>query len=148
LAGSCWHLGWKLAAGAVELPEYWPLLLGTFCSFEVNSIAHLSNYSSLLAKLNANIWLSPGTMRLRQPPSHQRPPKRVNANGLSYTDPQGRVWAADSGYYGGRTDFLRGTTALPFTYAFAVPNGNYRVILKFAERELNFAGQRVFSVLS
>jgi len=85
---------------------------------------------------------------------------RVNAGGGSYTDPQGRVWSADTGYNGGTTYYssmiVSGTATpvlyqtvryLPLTYTFAVPNGTHTVTLKFGEIYFQSPGQRVFNVL-
>jgi Malectin domain len=71
---------------------------------------------------------------------------RVNAGGSSLTDISGLAWRADSGFTGGTvitTTTPIAKTATPaiyqsartgvFTYTFAVPNGGYSVVLKFAE---------------
>jgi fibronectin type 3 domain-containing protein len=76
---------------------------------------------------------------------------RVNVGGAAYTDSLGRLWSADAGYntgdaftggppiagtsdatlfQSGRTD---GASAPEMQYAFALPNGWYRVALYFAE---------------
>ncbi|HXB97722.1 MAG TPA: glycosyl hydrolase family 18 protein, partial [bacterium] len=90
---------------------------------------------------------------------------RVNAGGPSYTDSQGKLWAADENYSGGTaaaasTNPVSG--ALPgaadqalyqtqrygtsFSYTFNVPAGSYQVTLKFAETYFTAAGSRVFNV--
>ena len=86
-------------------------------------------------------------------------PIRVNAGGTTYTDASGNAWAWDSQYIGGNTAAtgatVAGTTASTlyqscrwgtFTYQFAVPNGNYSVVLKFAEIYFTGAGSRMFNV--
>jgi hypothetical protein len=87
---------------------------------------------------------------------------RVNAGGGAYTDPQGNVWSADTGFTGGNTYSvtrpIANTTAQPLyqserwnngplNYNFAVPGGSYVVTLKFAEIFFTAAGQRVFNIL-
>jgi hypothetical protein len=85
---------------------------------------------------------------------------RVNAGGAAYTDPQGRLWSADTGYSGGSTysvgSAITGTTTPTLyqserygnpTYQFAVVNGNYTVNLKFAELYFTSAGSRKFNVV-
>jgi len=90
------------------------------------------------------------------------PPIRVDAgNTASYTDSQGNVWSADRDYRGGQSSALwlkpMGTADPllyqlfrwsydPFRYEFAVPNGTYRVTLKFDEGEDLGPGGRVFNV--
>jgi hypothetical protein len=88
-----------------------------------------------------------------------RPTIRVRSGGSQYTDPQGRVWNADSGFAGGFTSSMGdpiGNTSDPavyqtqrygnFTYSWNVPNGDYHVVLKFAESGVTAAGQRLFDV--
>lgn len=83
----------------------------------------------------------------------------VNSGGGNYTDTAGNSWNADQNYSGGlpwsTTNPIANTpNALiyqtcrygPFTYSFAVPNGTYAVILKFAEIYHLAAGQRLFNV--
>ncbi|MBL8174521.1 MAG: hypothetical protein JNK48_07625 [Bryobacterales bacterium] len=87
-------------------------------------------------------------------------PIRVNAGGPSYTDPNGNVWT-ERGYTGGytfRSNVAISNTATPplyqserlsnreFYYRFQVPNGTYRVTLKFAEIYHRQAGKRVLNV--
>ena len=87
-------------------------------------------------------------------------PIRVNAGGGSATDPQGRLWSADTGSTGGYSWSANNaiantnTPALyqscrygpSFNYQFPVPNGNYTVNLKFAEVSRTAPGQRAFNV--
>jgi hypothetical protein len=92
-------------------------------------------------------------------------PIRVNCGGPSYTDSNGQVWQADSGYNTGtastNTQITSGTsdpvlyqsnrytaTTTPLIYSFAVANGAYRVNLFFAENAsgLQAVGARVFNV--
>src|SRR6202011_6137559 len=83
----------------------------------------------------------------------------VHAGGVQYTDMLGQVWSADNSFTGGSeastTSTIQNTSdpALyqterygQFTYNFAVPNGNYTVLLKFAEIYWTQAGQRIFNV--
>ena len=84
----------------------------------------------------------------------------VDSGGLAYTDTLGQNWSADTGFTGGNVASTASNilnTADPklyqterwgaFTYKFTVPNGNYNVVLKFAEIYWTKAGQRVFNVL-
>jgi hypothetical protein len=93
------------------------------------------------------------------PPSSTFTAIRVNAGDVAYTDAQGRVWSADTGYGGGATWSVSAAianTATPklyqscrygdFSYQYAVPNGTYTVNLKFAEVSMSGPGQRVFNV--
>ncbi len=92
-------------------------------------------------------------------------PIRVNCGGGSYTDSNGQVWQADTGYNTGTgsTNIVTTTgtsdptlyrsnrynaTTTPLIYSFAVPNGGYRVNLLFAENApaLQVAGARIFNV--
>ena len=77
----------------------------------------------------------------------------------AYTDSLGQTWSADTDFSGGN---LFGTTNSisktsdaqlyqterfgSFSYHFSVPNGNYNVVLKFAEIYWSSPGQRVFNV--
>lgn len=88
---------------------------------------------------------------------------RVNAGSpTNYVDPTGVVWSADTGFQNG-VAFASGvpivnTTTLPLyqterfavggplNYSFTVPNGQYKVKLKFAEIFFSKPGQRVFNV--
>jgi hypothetical protein len=83
----------------------------------------------------------------------------VHAGGGKYTDLLGQVWSADNSFTGGSgsntTSAIQNTSdpALyqterygPFSYNFTVPNGNYTVLLKFAEIYFTAAGKRVFNV--
>lgn len=88
-------------------------------------------------------------------------PIRVNAGGGAYTDWQGTVWSADTGFNTGssysnphaiagasnptlyqKEHYANG----PFQYQFAVPNGTYSVNLKFAEIYFSSGGRRIFNV--
>lgn len=91
---------------------------------------------------------------------------RVNAGGGVYTDTLGAVWQADRPYTTGSWGYLGGqtynvTSPIDNTdddklyqserfgmseYRFDVPNGTYRVELKFAELYYNGAGARRFNV--
>jgi len=86
---------------------------------------------------------------------------RVNAGGGGFTDASGAVWAADNGSAAGQAfstgaeiqntsapalyRSLRWNTG-PLTYQFSVPNGTYKVTLKYAELYHTSAGSRVFDV--
>ncbi|HKE23919.1 MAG TPA: malectin domain-containing carbohydrate-binding protein, partial [Bryobacteraceae bacterium] len=84
---------------------------------------------------------------------------RVNAGGPNYSDPSGNLWMGDTAYVGGyaaASTAAISATATPalyqdgrwgtFSYQFAVPNGSYTVILKFAEIYFTTAGSRLFNV--
>lgn len=92
---------------------------------------------------------------------------RVNVGSESnYTDPQGRTWAADYGFNTGYTEpntaTILGTdkpalyqkrridraTGDELTYGFAVPDGDYSVVLHFVEvvASVSQVGGRVFDV--
>jgi hypothetical protein len=84
---------------------------------------------------------------------------RVNSGGPAYTDSQGHVWVADTGYSGGTlagTSNAISNTSDPalyqderwgsYSYTFNVPPGSYQVTLKFAETFWTAAGNRVFNV--
>jgi hypothetical protein len=83
----------------------------------------------------------------------------VHAGGTAYTDSLGQHWSADEDFISGTAD--TGTKAIAntpdptlyqserygdFSYQFAVVNGNYNVVLKFAEIYWTAAGQRIFNV--
>jgi parallel beta-helix repeat protein len=87
---------------------------------------------------------------------------RVNAGGPAYTDPSGNVWSADTGFNGGQGwnpgATVSGTNTpqlyqtgrfmmnAPLVYSFQVPNGSYKVTLKFAETYFTTAGKRVMNI--
>lgn len=89
-------------------------------------------------------------------------PLRVNAGGAAYIDALARPFEADHGFTGGRAERVAAydvanTTDDPlfhtyhaggaFTFARAVPDGNYALWLEFAEPTADAtAGQRVFDV--
>ena len=80
-------------------------------------------------------------------------------NPSTYTDPAGNVWSPDEDFTGGSTvstaNAISGTTtpvvyqtarqALP-AYTIPVPDGDYTVVLKFAEIQYQAAGKRQFNV--
>lgn len=87
---------------------------------------------------------------------------RVNAGGPAYTDSTGNLWAADNGFTGGGTFSTSSTiskTSDPtlyqtehyangtLEYTTTLPNGQYSVVLKFAEIYFSAAGQRVFNIV-
>jgi|GEM_PF-1335862 len=96
--------------------------------------------------------------------------QRVNAGGSAYTDDNGHVWAADRPFSAGGWGYVEGRTyevtgAISNTtegtvyqserfwsdgatpgYRFTVPNGRYRVTLKFAEIYPYAASRRRFDV--
>jgi hypothetical protein len=93
------------------------------------------------------------------PPAGTFTPIRVHSGGAAYTDSQGLVWSADTGFSAGSTASTTSSVAgTPdpalyqterygvFTYTFTVPNGSHTVGLKFAEIYYTAAGQRIFSV--
>jgi Malectin domain/Pectate lyase superfamily protein len=87
---------------------------------------------------------------------------RVNAGGPGLTDSLGQNWSADTGFSGGTTFANSTTVSAPsnssqaslyqterygnFIYQFGVPNGTYKVTLKFAEIYWSQPNQRLFSV--
>jgi hypothetical protein len=87
---------------------------------------------------------------------------RVNAGGPAYTDSAGNLWAADSGFTGGSAYTTAATIAKTsdptlyrteryntgtLEYKTTLPNGQYSVVLKFAEIYFSAAGQRVFNII-
>jgi hypothetical protein len=92
--------------------------------------------------------------------------RRVNAGGPSYTDVYGNAWSTDQAYTSGGWGYDGGNTYINVTsiggttdptlyqserwgmsaYRFDVPNGTYRVRLKFAEIFWWNPGQRRFDV--
>jgi len=83
----------------------------------------------------------------------------VHSGGGGYTDTLGNNWSADMDFTGGNSagtssNILNTTdTKLyqterwgSFSYQFAVPNGSYNVVLKFAEIYWTGVGQRIFNV--
>jgi Malectin domain/Legume lectin domain/Chitobiase/beta-hexosaminidase C-terminal domain len=84
---------------------------------------------------------------------------RVHSGGGAYTDTSGQVWTADQNFSGGKTSStthaIQGTSDPvlyqserygAFSYNFTVPNGNYTVLLKFAEIFYTQPGARIFNV--
>jgi hypothetical protein len=95
------------------------------------------------------------------PPPSGFTPIRINAGGAAYTDPNGRVWAADGNFTRGYPYSVGAAIAntatpklyqdqrvnnTPLVYTLTVPNGNYTVRLMFAELYHSEAGQRKFHV--
>jgi subtilisin family serine protease len=92
--------------------------------------------------------------------------QRVNAGGTSYADKSGLVWAADKAFTTGTWGYTGGSaksfsTAVTGTdddllyqkyrllkaeYRFTVPNGVYRVTLKFAEPSDTVIGSRIMKI--
>jgi hypothetical protein len=121
--------------------------------------------SQLARRLGGQPLSNPAlTASSNSPPSSYL--QRVNAGGSSYTDGAGNKWSADQsyrsgswGYTGGKTyktsDPIDNTEDDPlyqserygnFSYKFDVPNGQYDVVLHFAEIYWQAAGQRSFDV--
>ena len=86
-------------------------------------------------------------------------PILVHSGGAVYTDTLGQVWSADKDFNGGSTASTTSSIANTpdptlyqterygdFSYQFAVPNGSYNVVLKFAEIYWTATGQRIFNV--
>jgi hypothetical protein len=92
-------------------------------------------------------------------------PIRINCGGGAYTDSNGQVWQADTGYNTGIASTNTATTTgtsdpglyrsnrynpntAPMIYSVAVANGNYRVNLLFAENASGqqSVGARIFNV--
>jgi hypothetical protein len=93
------------------------------------------------------------------PPAGSFTPIRVHSGGSAYTDSQGNVWSADTGFSGGNTASTTSSIANTsdptlyqterygtFTYNFTVLSGSHTVTLKFAEIYYTSAGSRIFSV--
>jgi hypothetical protein len=92
-------------------------------------------------------------------------PIRINAGGVVYKDASGQVWAADSGFLNGvandspqslsntadltlyRTERRTAWDDTTLKYRFNVPNGTYRVTLKFAELFYTLPNSRIFDVV-
>jgi hypothetical protein len=87
-------------------------------------------------------------------------PIRVNAGGSAYVDSLGQQWSADNSYSGGGvldSHAAISNTSNPALYAaihwgdtlyrFQVPNGSYKITLKFADPFLQKAGERLFNVV-
>ena len=83
---------------------------------------------------------------------------RINVGGSALTDVSGIDWRADTGYAGGTLSstaatirdtsvqtVYRAARTGTFNYTFAVPNGKYTVILKFAELVYTASGKRAFN---
>ncbi len=86
-------------------------------------------------------------------------PVLVHSGGAAYTDTLAQVWSADTGFIGGNTASTTSNIANTpdpklyqterwgnFSYQFAIPNGSYNVVLKFAEFYFSKTGQRIFNV--
>ena len=86
-------------------------------------------------------------------------PILIDSGGAAYMDTLGQVWSADEDFIGGTaastTSNISNTTDPTlyrterygdFSYQFAVVNGNYNVVLKFAEIYWTTTGQRIFNV--
>ena len=87
-------------------------------------------------------------------------PIRINTGGPAFTDAAGQAWAADHSFSGGAAaqtgtsiagtvdDALYQTERFCYScsYSITVPNGNYEVVLHFAEIWWTSANQRVFDV--
>jgi hypothetical protein len=87
---------------------------------------------------------------------------RVKAGGPAYTDSLGQAWSADAGFTGGNTytsskvvSVATNPSQFPlyqterfgnFQYQFELPNGTYKVNLKFAETWWTQPGRRLFTV--
>ena len=91
-------------------------------------------------------------------PSETQPTVAVDCAGLQFFSSTGAVYSADTGFTGGYTDTITAAVANTkdstlyqsnrygnFSYSFNVPNGNYNVVLKFAETYWAAAGDRVFN---
>jgi hypothetical protein len=88
---------------------------------------------------------------------------RVNAGGPAYTDSAGNLWSADSGFIGGGTygtgsaisntadaalyQTERFSSNGTLEYSTTLPNGQYSVVLKFAEIYFAAPGKRVFNIV-
>lgn len=104
-----------------------------------------------------------------EPPAATGYVQRVDAGAtVPYTDAHGAIWAADRmyvvgswGYVSTNTRFRVATAAVantdddtlyqtwtqnPLEYRFTVPSGTYKVVLKWAEMEMNAVSQRIIRV--
>jgi hypothetical protein len=85
---------------------------------------------------------------------------RIHAGGGAYTDSNGNLWAVDANFTGGNTfstsHVIANTTDQPLyqterwgnaVYNISVPDGPYKVTLKYSENFFTAPGQRVFDVL-
>ena len=92
--------------------------------------------------------------------------QRVNCGGTSFTDGQKQVWQADKAYAAGSWGYSTGSAMssrsavggttddvlyqkyreLAGEYKFTVPNGTYRVTLKFAEFSATTAAARAMTI--
>ncbi|RYD52482.1 MAG: hypothetical protein EOP83_23205, partial [Verrucomicrobiaceae bacterium] len=127
---------------------------GTAYSYDVRAIDAAGNESDATT-ITSTPTLSPSALL------------RVNVgSNASYVDSQGNTWPADSGYNTGYTEAngatILGTdkpalyqkrridrdTAPELTYGLTVPNGDYRVVLHFAEvvAGVSVIGGRVFDI--
>ena len=119
----------------------------TFTTTVTNGTLSIA-FTSLVdnAQVNA-IEIVPGT------------PTRINAGGAAITASGTGSWQADSGFTGGLTYTSNASIGKTldqaayqserygnFKYDVSVPNGSYRVALKFAETYWTTAGKRVFNV--
>jgi hypothetical protein len=130
--------------------------VGANKAFNVTKTVHVSDgaltisFQSVIdyAKVNA-IIVEPAT-----------PIFAVNAGGKQYVDANGTVYQADGQFSGGNTHTttaaIAGTKDATlyqsersgnFSYTIPVANGDYVVVLKFAEIDGTQVGQRVFNVL-
>ena len=127
-------------------------------TFTVNTgaVAGLTSVT-ITATLNGS---ATATLTVNPAPSFN--PIRVNSAGGAFTDSQGFIWSADTGFTGGNTASVSSAIANTvddalyqterygaLTYAFTVPAGGYQVTLKFAETYYTSgaaSGQRVFNV--
>lgn len=85
---------------------------------------------------------------------------RVNSGGPAFTDNTGNPWTPDQNFAGGSTWAVSNAIAntlnptlyqtcrygQAFSYNFTVPNGTYKVVLKFAEVSRSAPAQRQFNV--
>jgi hypothetical protein len=119
----------------------------TFTTTVTNGTLSIA-FTSLVdnAQVNA-IEIVPGT------------PTRINAGGAAITASGTGSWQADTGFTGGLTYASNASIGKTldqaayqserygnFKYDVSVPNGSYRVALKFAETYWTTAGKRVFNV--
>jgi hypothetical protein len=118
-----------------------------------------STGSANLPMVNGIEIVGAGTAVTPPPPTSSFSPIRVNAGGAAFVDSLGQTWAADLDYVNGATWIIStpiaGTTSQAlyqtcrygggFSYNFPVPNGTYKVTLKFAEVSQTAAARRMFN---
>jgi pectate lyase len=136
---------------------------GRYVAIDKNFTANVTN-GQIAIQFNPKVQNAKvSAIEILQTPTTGVDPIRVNAGGGIVTDSKGQVWVADAFYTGGwpfsTTSAIDNTTddalyqtehygssTSPMQYQFSLPNGSYRVNLKFAEIYHTATGKRVFNV--